>query len=428
MKITKTIYSPARDDCVTEFYSRRYTDREGLRMVETMAAMSKSDFIDTVVKRFSEDNGRTWSEWEKVESKNDDSRNQGIHQLTNINGPSAWNPVHRHTVSFESFRIWKDGVDASKKLYSSGDSRFMPIHSFINVKDENGCCRREMVKYAEGDDFDPSDWLNPSFFFNNVCYVIGSIIVEESGDILFTAEVPMRECCRMLGADINDFCPSAPNFPCGIIVMRGHFDGERYDLTCGRPIVISEKRSTRGFNEPIMTRLNSGRIIVIIRGSNAKMSWLGDNYDKKMPGHKWFAYSDDGGRTFTDPVPWQYDNGEPIYSSASCSKIIEDFRTHKHYWIGNITSQSVNGNDPRYPLCIVELDEDTGLAKKSSYTVIDTKQDGDPDTIQLSNFELLQNRETGELEIMLSKLGQYYEAPKTATIFKSDALRYIIEL
>jgi len=428
IKVTAEIYRPARNDNVTENYSRRYLDRDGLRMVEHMSTMSKSDFNDTTVRRFSEDNGRTWSDWEQVEDVSDDSRNQGVHQLTHTGGASVWNPVHRHTVSFRGNRIWKDGSEAAKQRYWSGDSGAMPIHSFITVADENGEVYTELVKYQDGADFDPDNWLDPDFFYRNVCFAFGNVEVASDGDILFTAEVPMRACCEMLGRDINEFAPSAPDFPMGIVVMRGHWNGSRYELSCGRPIVISEKLSTRGFNEPVMTVLDGGRIVVIIRGSNAKMRWCGDEYDPEMPGYKWFAYSDDGGKTFTDPVPWQFDDGEPIYSSATCARLIRDFRTGKHYWIGNITSPKVNGNYPRYPLCIVELDEATGFAKKSSYAVIDTKRDGDRDTIQLSNFNLLQNRETGELEIMLSKLEQYYDGKDVSTKFKADVWRYIISL
>lgn len=420
MKVTAQLYRPSRDDGVVENYSRRYAANEGLTIIERMSTQSKSDFTDTVVQRISRDNGRTWSDFEAVESKTDESRNQGIHQLTNISGPSVYNSVHGHTVSFGGNRIWKDGSDAAAKKYWSGDSRFMPIHSFITVEDGDGVKYTELVKYQSGNDFDPSNWLDPEFFFRNVCLVHGSIEVTNDGDILFTAEVPMRACCEMLGRDINDYFPSAPDFPCGIVLMRGHFDGRRYELTCGRPIVIDEKRSTRGFNEPAMTMLENGRIVVITRGSNAKMSWYGEDF-VKMDGHKWYAYSDDGGKTFSEPIPWRYDDGTIIHSSATCARIVRDPKTGRRYWIGNITSPEVDGNFPRYPLCMVELERTTGLAVKSSFTIIDTKREGEPERIQLSNFNLLQNRETGELEVMLSKIGQYPE-----NVFKADVWRYRI--
>ena len=119
-----------------------------------------------------------------------------------------------------------------------------------------------------------------------------------------------------------------------------------------------------------------------------------------------------------------------MYSSATYSRIIKDERTGKHYWIGNITDHRVSGNYPRYPLQIVELDETYGTAKKESYTVIDTMRDGEPKWVQLSNFNLLQNRETGRLEVMLTKFGQFQwgENSPEGNPFKAEVWRYEIEL
>ena len=137
------------------------------------------------------------------------------------------------------------------------------------------------------------------------------------------------------------------------------------------------------------------------------MSWDTQRLEPGTPGVKWYAWSDDGGETFTDIMPWHFDDGEIIYSSSSYSSIVEDMRTGKHFWIGNITDHHVNGNYPRYPLNIVELDETYGTAKKETLTVIDTRREGEPEGIQLSNFNLMQNRETGKLEIRLTKYGQF---------------------
>lgn len=428
MRVSASVYRPAREDCVTENYSRSYTGREGLRLCETMSTQSRSDLTDMTVRRFSEDNGSTWGEWEPVESITDESREQGEHRLSYIRGTSVWNPVHRHTVSFSGNRVWEGGYNAAYARYWQGDSGAMPIHSFITVTDENGEEYTELVKYEDGDAFDPQDWMKPAFFKRNICFVIGNVIVEENGDILFSAEVPMRTCCTMRGMDIEELFPSAPDFPCGIIVMRGHWNGKHYELSCGRPVVISERQSTRGFNEPAMAKLSGGRIVLIMRGSNVKMRFCGDSYDPGMPAVKWYAYSEDGGRTFTEAMPWHFDDGEIIYSSATCSSVLRDFRTGRHFWIGNITSHAVRGNYPRYPLCIVELDEKTGAAKRSSYTIIDTRREGEPETLQLSNFNLLQNRETGKLEIMLAKLEQYLDPANPHSRFKADVWKYEIEL
>ena len=73
----------------------------------------------------------------------------------------------------------------------------------------------------------------------------------------------------------------------------------------------------------------------------------------------------------------------------------------------------------------MEIDEKYGTAKKESLTVIDTRREGEPETVQLSNFDLLFNRETEKLEIRLSKLGQF---DNDKQLFKAEAWAYEIDV
>jgi hypothetical protein len=68
------------------------------------------------------------------------------------------------------------------------------------------------------------------------------------------------------------------------------------------------------------------------------------------------------------------------------------------YWIGNA---------PRYPLVIAEVDEATATLRKQTVTAIDDRDSEKHDfNYQLSNFSLLENRETHELELFLTTYGQ----------------------
>lgn len=429
MKINAYRYKEAREDYVTEIYSRHYRDHDGMILVEQLMMESQSDFWDSTQERISEDNGKTWSDWTVVSHKDDQERSQGVHQLFYLEGPKIWNPIHGHYVSFQSQEIWVGGYQAATGKFWAGDNRDMPLHAFITVSTEtHTVIYQEMVRYQEGDEFDPENWVNPSYTLRNVAFVIGNIIVDDNGDILFTTEVPMWYCCEALGKDINTVFPSKPYFPYGIIVMRGSWNGQRYIFSHGTPIIISDLLSSRGLNEPTMAKLASGRIVVIIRGSNGKMGWDTLRLEPGTPGVKWYAWSDDGGNTFTDIMPWHFDDGEIVYSSSTFSRIYKDEQRGKHYWIGNITGYKIDGNNPRFPLNIVELDETYGTAKKETLTVIDTRREGEPETVQLSNFNLLHNRETGNLEVMLSKYCQFYNPTIPNSEYKAEVWRYEIEL
>jgi predicted amidohydrolase len=92
----------------------------------------------------------------------------------------------------------------------------------------------------------------------------------------------------------------------------------------------------------------------------------------------------------------------------------------KLYWIGNVTDHRVSGNFPRWPLCIARVDETWGTLKKDTLTVIDTVRPEESRQVQLSNFSFWQNRETGKLELFVTKIGQFPDE----TVWKSEVWHY----
>ncbi|MBR5507254.1 MAG: exo-alpha-sialidase [Clostridia bacterium] len=427
MKIKAELYKDARDDGIIEYYAREYNEPKCDILYEYRHFQSQSDTFNTSQRRMSYDDGITFTDWETMSDKSDDSRVQGEHVLENILTGKVYNHVHKHTVHIDNQFIYVGGYEYAMDKWWSGDTRLRPCHFFVNVSDDNGRSYCEMVKYEDGGDFDPDDWTNSEYLNKNEGYVVGSIIVDDNGDIIFPAEVPMRICCRMLGKDINDVFPSRPYFPSGIIVFKGKWDGERYNFTHSRPVIISDTQSSRGLNEPAIARLQSGRIVMIVRGSNMMFD---DGNCRIVPGAppvKWYAWSDDGGKTFCELMPWHFDDGEIIYSPASISHIVKDANTGKHYWIGNTSDHTAYGNDPRWTLNIVELDENYGTAVKRTFADIVRRREGESSEVQHSNFNVLQNRRNGNLEIYISKVGQFYdENDPGSTHFKGEVWRYEI--
>ncbi|MCL2517332.1 MAG: glycoside hydrolase, partial [Oscillospiraceae bacterium] len=175
---------------------------------------------------------------------------------------------------------------------------------------------------------------------------------------------------------------------------------------------------------PMVAELESGRILVVFRGSNVQAPNWKTRIEPGAPGFKWYSYSDDGGKTFTNPAPWHFDDGEVIYSSATISYFLRANSTGKLYWMGNMTSHHVNGNYPRWPLNIVEVDEKYGTAKKESFTVIDTKRDWESADLQLSNFNILEDRESGDIELWLAKIGQY----SNKEVYRAETWKYRINI
>ena len=242
--------------------------------------------------------------------------------------------------------------------------------------------------------------------------------------MVFPVGANVRACCRILGVDAMAVFPSCPQIMHGLIVVRGKWrEAEgHYDLSVSRPLVISDLKSSRGVDEPTIVALKNGRLVVVFRGSNVMSEGWSTRIQKGTPTHKWYTFSDDGGSTFADPVPWHFDNREVFYSPATISHFFRSTKTRKAYWFGNITGPEAYGNSPRYPLVMAEVCEETGFLKRETCTVID---DRDPQTdseqLQLSNFSLLEDREAGDIELYLTRFGARNEDQ-----WRSDAYRYTI--
>jgi len=140
---------------------------------------------------------------------------------------------------------------------------------------------------------------------------------------------------------------------------------------------------------------------MVIRGSNEP------NPTGAIPAYKWKTLSTDFGRTWSKPTPFTLDNGDAFLSPSSCSTFIRSSRTGRAYWIGNISRSIPSGNAPRYPLVIAELDEERLSLRRKTLTVVDDRAPNEPPDLQLSNFDLVEDEETGELVLQLMRRSSF---------------------
>jgi hypothetical protein len=157
-------------------------------------------------------------------------------------------------------------------------------------------------------------------------------------------------------------------------------------------------RSTRGMDEPTLARLSDGRIMMLMRGSNAG--------HPELPGFRWVSWSSDGGWHWTKPQPWTYTSGEPPFSPSACSQLLRH-SSGKLYWIGHITPANPRGNRPRYPVVIGGVDESTGLLIRDSLIRIDDRGPGDDEILMLYPPSAHEDRRTREIAIHLSRISAF---------------------
>jgi hypothetical protein len=92
------------------------------------------------------------------------------------------------------------------------------------------------------------------------------------------------------------------------------------------------------------------------------------------------------------------------------------------FWVGNITPTNPNGNRPRYPLVVGEVDQTSGRLRRTTVRAIDDRRADDTEMLMLSNFWAREDRVTGEIVVHLTRLFAQSEA--AALDWTADAWLY----
>jgi hypothetical protein len=174
----------------------------------------------------------------------------------------------------------------------------------------------------------------------------------------------------------------------------------RLTWRAGGLVKIDPQLSCRGLSENSVAELKDGRLVMVSRGSN--VAYL------DRPGYKWVCYSKDEGETWSAVEPLICSDGTPIESSATGGALFRSFTNEKLYWIGNfaLNGERAQGNWPRSPLVIAEMQESPFALKRETITVIDRRGPGDSPKVQMSNFRYYQDRQTGEVVVFLARYAE----------------------
>jgi hypothetical protein len=270
----------------------------------------------------------------------------------------------------------------------------------------------QVLKYEEGDDLDPHDVLNPKYLENNTAYPGQSILRLSNGNLL----IPVTN--SKIPADVEDEPSPRARWPSkgtiGSLCYVGSWDKvrEQYQWKSSRPVWLPRSIAFNGLLEADVAELSDGRVLIVWRITKTKDG----------SAHKWYSVSNDGGLTFSEPQIFGYTDGEKFFSTSTFHRLFRSHKTGKLYWIGNIAPEApTNPGHPRYPLVIAEVAEDAEdeiALKKETVTEIDTRQPGEGERMQLSNFWLIENSESHDLEIYLTRLHEDPEETFTANAYK----------
>lgn len=353
----------------------------GLERREWRAVSSRDDVSDEQVARWSPDNGRTWSAWVPQQPSS----------MVKYGAVEVWEGGWGDTHDPESGRLvqmWLRQIQR-RKLY----------HCFTYVRTSTDLGRTWSapvpLRYEPGPEFDPQDPASSAFLDRNEGYPGSNIARLADGTLVLAlahANAP------------GDPRNAERSWRLGSVLFRGRWNPGRgaYDWTPGARVEIPAGKSARGLMEPEVGVLRDGRLLVVWRGSD--VSWEGVRAGE--PGRKWYSLSADGGRTLGPVRPWTYSDGSPFYSPSSLHRLHRHSVNGRLYWFGNLCASPPDGNHPRYPLVIAEVDEATGCLRRGTVTVVADRAPHEGRQVQYSNFSLLEDRETHAFELHLSTYGQ----------------------
>lgn len=370
---------------------------EKLERLEVQMEEVESDVGNNIRARWSPDNGRTWTDF--VPLQRSSKMSYGGVTVHECGGASQFDPGPGVLV-----QAWLRQVPVGGLYHNFSYMRYSRDlgHTWSEPR---------QLLYEAGAAFDPQQPKKADFLDHNEGYFGNNILVRKDGTL-----VHVLAHCNASGDPRNKQRP----WRMGSVLFLGRWNTGRgdYDWTGGARVEISPDHSARGLMEPEVAELADGRLLVVWRGSTH--GW--DGSVAKLPGRKFFSVSSDGGHTLMPPAVWKYDDGSDFYSPSSIHRMIRHSVSGKLYWLGNICSTPPRGNSPRYPLVIAEVDEAKAALRKGTVTAIDDRRPGQGD-IQFSNFSLLEDRETHQLELLLTTYGQ---EPNPADWATADNYKYFL--
>lgn len=402
-EVTREVYRKHPREKTAAMVSVRYIGPKLLRE-EIHSAMAKSDTPERPKRRWSEDNGRSWSDNELLPEV-----------VTHPNGVRVyWGPgpqIH-DAESKTTVSVWLRQTHLKGVYYN---------HLFwrASIDLTRTWTKPQQIVYEAGASFDSDNPFDPDFLQNNQAYFGNNILRLSNGSLIHVAAavnipkdvpIPNPKQLSVMGTPAD-----ARSIGSLCVVGKWNDQTKTYSWTAGKPVWVSRSVSSRGLMEPEVAELKNGRVLVVWRTSNAGLD------PNKVHGHKFFSVSADGGQTLDEPRPWTYGDGTPFYSPSSIHRMIRHSTTGKLYWIGNISSDPPKGNSPRYPLFIAEVDEEIPAIRRNTVTLIDDRREADSSKLQLSNFSLLEDRESHNLEIYLTRLGE-----NAADFWGADVYKYTL--
>ena len=370
MKITKELFIDVDEKGRPVFPGFiSYIDDKKPFLIHRYGRLDFSDGYDDFCDSFSYDNGKTWTE-PVLKLKSYEKGEKTIRYAENT---CLFDRERKRLLTFMSKRTY-----TGNRIEVDGSS--CVVYDILDIESGRWQGEKEI-----GSDLPGGLFISFCFPFklDSDTIIIPAItrVVDETGKI-----VHYNDCWAPANMSLT-------------VKMQISRDGS-VNFYAGKPVCVSLEKSSRGLGENTIVKLKGGKLAMICRGDNSMFL--------EKPGYKWVCFSDNQGVSWSEPEPFICDDGTIFESGSNGSAILRSEKNGNIYWIGNlcIDGSRAKGNWPRYPLVIAEINEDPFSIRKSGISVIDTRSDNEPETVQLSNFRFYQDRENGDIILFLTRFGE----------------------
>ncbi|MEZ5278209.1 MAG: sialidase family protein [Opitutaceae bacterium] len=373
-----SVFVPSPEEGTCVMGGSYYTRATGTDLMSVHTLSSRSDILSHEYYRFSNDNGRTWSEPTLVPA----GRQTQAGMLRRHQRGGYLDPATGRFI-----KLRNEAVLPNDEVLEF--MRFNTVHYAVSLDGGRSDLFDEPLVQS-GPGFS-ADHPLPNVRRGHNCFMLGDStclpITLPDGSLLQPVQISPT------GPD-GVYRPRGPGFTdTDCAVIRGTWrDDLHLDWELTGMVIADPGRTTRGLIEPTLARLADGRILMVMRGSNDQRP--------KLPGYRWFALSSDNGSTWTTAEPWTYESGIAFHSPSSCSQLIAH-SSGRLYWIGNLCQKNPQGNLPRHPIVIGEVSMESGRLIEETVAIIDDRHPDDGPFLTLSNFYAREDREDGTIKLHL---------------------------
>ena len=371
---------------------------------------SKHYYPHRLFRRRSTDNGRTWSEDPDLQTLSPDRLHEPqVYSLNTILDPADEVLIYLY---------FTHEMDVEEGAFTRGNRAQRTQRTYYQLSHDGGATWTDPVQIVDSRrEYGPDNWA-PGV-------VYGTQGARASGQHLFLPDGTL-----VIGFDIMQ--PEQPaSFPAGIgsyyietIYAQARLSADRQSLDWrfGEPIAVEYPQSVVGCCEAALAWLGGTRLYNTMRCQGSEPHGI---YSVRYT-----TVSDDGGLTWTKPSPLVYDDGETVWTPASVHQFYRASSSGKTYVLANILPEPVYGQTPRYPLSIAEFDTGRLCVIRDTVRVIQDLPEGAPDSRRYTNFGMYEDRETGELVLLMPEQPRDvdFAAMTSPEDFTSDCLEFRIRI